>query len=386
MYVKFIVFYDIVEYAYENRNNPLSSGNVVNYIISILNKNGIYVEIISPSETRNVNKYYKKRTTSVNENTKVTLGFTFKTKFKILNLISIGITRAWLILYLLLNTKKDEIIFVWHQIPLMMPLKIFKALTKNRNIKYIYSIGEIYQKVIPEKMSDKKKKMELSWLKDKDGYILSTNGIANYIDLNDNLSIVLPGGLNLNPCPHFGRKDSGIIHIVYSGVINATKGAKEAVDLAKYLDDKYSIHILGWGAKEGEVEKLREYINQNKKYFKCEISYDGILTGDNYISFLQKCTIGLCMQDVYAEYNDCSFPSKILTYLSNNLHVVCSDIVAVKNSKVADLIHFSDSNGPYEFSKIIKAINLNEPYDSIRYLKKISDDFEKELLSLINSV
>ena len=50
------------------------------------------------------------------------------------------------------------------------------------------------------------------------------------------------------------------------------------------------------------------------------------------LKFIQKCQIGLCTQNIDAAFNTTSFPSKILSYMSNGLEVVGVNIAAIKNS------------------------------------------------------
>ena len=44
--------------------------------------------------------------------------------------------------------------------------------------------------------------------------------------------------------------DDGKIHCVYAGTFDPRKGGMSAVNAAKFLDEKYHIHILGFGTEK----------------------------------------------------------------------------------------------------------------------------------------
>lgn len=380
MNIKFLVFYDIDEFESEKRNNPLSSRTVVDYICQVLNSLGHQVEIVSPSETFIFGKYFKSRTTEINENKKVTLGPTIGARIKLLNAFFKAVTRLWFVLYLLKNIKKGDRIFIWHQIPLMMPINLLYPFIKNK-VKKIWCIGELYYKVNPERFNSVTIKEQL-FLKKGDKYILSTKGILKYENINSNDCIVLPGNLSV-----FDQKESIFdddkIHIVYSGVLNSTKGVKQAISIANYLSDQYVVHILGWASSQEVISDLNNKINEiNKKGF-CQVKYEGVLKGNKYIQFLCSCDIGLCSQDIDTTYNDCSFPSKVLSYLGCGLRVVCSDIEAVRDSELANHIYFCENNEPKILAE--KILNISKDYidDPRKKLTEMNISFRKSLQRII---
>lgn len=380
MNVKFLAFYDLDEFKNENRNNPLSSRYVCDYIISKLLNNGYNVEVISPAETKSKKGYFKSRS-NISNGVKVTLGPTLGSENKYIRIISVFLTRIWFVLYMLKNIKEDDVIIAWHQIPLMEPVIIFRKLTRKRNL-FVLNVGEIYQKVVPEKITDSRKKREIEFISNADRYILSTFGIKNYANIEDKLCIELPGTLVTieDRKPIF---EDGKIHILYSGVINNTKGAYEAIEMMDYLDDNYVLHILGWGQEPDSIEKLIKKINE-KEGRRSKVFYEGVKRGSDYEDYLLSCHIGLCSQDTSAVYNDCSFPSKILTYLGANLKVICTDVVAVKNSSVSRMITFVDSNEPLVLAEAVKQMDRQNNMDTRETMVSIGEQFEKSLIRLMN--
>jgi len=378
MNIKYIAFYDIDEYEFENRVNPLSARNVSDYIVKKLISEGHNVEIVSPSETKLRKGYYKSRS-NLYDGVRVTLGPTWGTQNKYLRSFFSLLTRAWFLVYLLVNVKSSDVIILWHQIPAMELIMLFRLITHKRN-EFILCVGEIYQKVIPNMISERRKKRELKFISSADKYILSTLGIKKYVNIENRPIVELPGMLNTLANRKRIFNDSRI-HILYSGVINSTKGAFEAVDMMDYLDDRYVLHILGWGQDIDSIDRLIDHINSKHDHKK--IVYEGIKRGGEYEDYLLSCDIGLCSQDQNVAYNDCSFPSKILTYLCANIKVICTNIPAVKESAVADMIYFVDSNSPFELAEAVRKVSFLPAPDTRIKMGELDDVIERELNSLI---
>lgn len=382
MNIKFVVFYDLDEYASENRNNPLSSRNVVDYITECLAELGNQIEIISPAETKKHGQYYRARSTKTVSDVKVTLGPTKCSANKYLNLLYKLFTRIWFICYMLTHTKKEDVLFLWHQIPLIKSMTIFLKLCPWKNTR-VWCVGELYQKVLLNKLSDKRKREEISFIESGDKYILSTSGIGKYVNIDEKESIILPGSLRVAADSKSEKFDDGKIHIVYSGVLNEHKGVNQVMELPKYLTAEYHIHLMGWSAEECFIEQMKKKVKEINRLNKAQISYDGILLGREYDAFLKKCHIGLCLQNTDNEYNDCSFPSKILAYFGAGLRVICSDVSAVKESEIAHLIYFCGTNDPKRVADTVKMIPKEKSSDEVDALKRLSTKFKKELEELL---
>jgi hypothetical protein len=52
------------------------------------------------------------------------------------------------------------------------------------------------------------------------------------------------------------------------------------------------MHIIGFGSKK-DVEKVEERVKELSQKCECKISYDGLLSGEDYIRYIQSCHIGL---------------------------------------------------------------------------------------------
>ena len=177
--------------------------------------------------------------------------------------------------------------------------------------------------------------------------------------------------------------DKNKVHCVYAGTFDPRKGGATAVAAAEYLPDNYHIHILGFGT-ETEVENMRGKIEKINKKSKAIVSYEGILTGEDYIKFIQSCDIGLSTQNSNASFNATSFPSKILSYMANGLRVVSVRIPAIETSKVGKYIYYYDNQNPQEIANAIMRVNINDNYDSKGFIKELDDEFKKELSEMLN--
>ena len=100
---------------------------------------------------------------------------------------------------------------------------------------------------------------------------------------------------------------------------------------------------------------------------------------EEYLKFIQKCQIGLCTQNIDAAFNTTSFPSKILSYMSNGLEVVGVNIAAIKNSKVGQYIQFY--NVPDE--NAILNINLNNKTNNVDVVKELDKEFKEDLKDML---
>ena len=101
-----------------------------------------------------------------------------------------------------------------------------------------------------------------------------------------------------------------------------------------------------------------------QKSQKAKITYDGLLSGEEYIKFIQSCDIGLSTQNPNGKYNDTSFPSKILSYMANGLRVVSVRIPVVEESGIGKCVCYYDEQTPENIAKAIKSIDFSEEYDS----------------------
>ena len=374
--IKYIGFYDCVENKSENRNYVLSAVNKMNYIIDTVSRNNVEVEIISPSWTYN-NKYYRSKTKYINHNIKLILSPTLPWGGFLRKIFSIIFTNLWIIMYFIKNVNKEEKVIVYHSPWLIYALYIIKRIKK---IKIILEVEEIYSDV--RKTNCLSKYIEYKVIRSADGYIFSTELLNNKINRNNKPYEVIYGTYKAEKERKIKFNDNKI-HVVYAGTFDARKGgANIAVDITQYLPESYHIHIIGFGSKK-DTESLLSRIDKISKISCASITYDGLLNGDEYTEFLQKCHIGLSTQTAEGKYNETSFPSKVLSYMANGLRVVSARIKVVQISRVGNEIFYYDEQDPKEIADIIKSIDINKPYDSRGLMRTLDKEFTNNIKNLL---
>ena len=142
---------------------------------------------------------------------------------------------------------------------------------------------------------------------------------------------------------------------------------------------------MGFGTEKDKQNLLNEIENISKLQ-KCSVTYDGCLSGEDYIRFIQSCHIGLSPQNPLANFNATSFPSKILSYMSNGLRVVSINIPAIKNSSVGDFLYYFEEQTPEEIANAIMKTNLNDGYNGRGIIANLDNDFSKNIKKLLEEI
>lgn len=278
--------------------------------------------------------------------------------------------------YLKQNVKKDDIIVVYHSLANM---KLVKYIKKNITDKIVYEVEEIYGDVIND---EKAKIKELKAFKNASSYIFS-NDYLNSIINTKQLPYVTCYGTYEIPTLYKEAFNDNLIHCLYAGTLAQNKGALNAINVAKYLPNNYLIHILGFGS-EKDIADIKNAVNEvNNSYGTTKVIYEGLKLNEEYLKFIQKCQIGLCTQNIDAAFNTTSFPSKILSYMSNGLEVVGVNIAAIKNSKVGQYIQFYNVPDEKEIANAILNINLNNKTNNVDVVKELDKEFKEDLKDML---
>lgn len=358
----------------EKRDAVLSAVNKMDYICESLEKNGCEVEIVSASPTLG-KKLGKARVKKITDRTTLKLFFSLPNVNKIVSLVNRVCMKTQMLFYMLKNTKRDSTVIVYHSLGYMSLVKMLK---KIKGFKLIIEAEEIYGDVIGNPKTVKK---EYSFFKIADGFIFPTELLSESVNTEKKPEAIIYGTYHIaKEMPKLFT--DGKIHCVYAGTLDLRKGgAAAAAAAALFLNGDYHIHILGFG-NEKEKKEMLGIIDDISKKTEAKITYDGLLSGDEFTSFIQSCDIGFSTQTPDAAFNSTSFPSKILTYMVNGLRVVSIRIPAIEKSAVGKFMYYYDEQTPENIANAVKSIDLADGYDSRKELERIDREFVENIVSL----
>lgn len=272
---------------------------------------------------------------------------------------------------------KDAIIIFYHSRVFYGYYHLLNRLRK----KYILEAEEIYSDVIGDEVSRSK---ELAEINRANAYILPSVPLAKIIS-QDKPFALYHGSCRREKHIGTGFRDDKI-HVVYAGTLDRRViGNMSMIYAAKYLDAGYHIHILGSGVDEEDMRRTLSAIDEMKD-MPCMVSYEGVLLGEEYLVFLQSCHIGLFTRESDKADINSSFPSKIMSYLSNGLRVVASRADSLTTSDVSDLLFYVDGNDPRDVADAIRNIDIKKDYDSRGTLMAVEEELKNRLSHLIEGV
>ena len=344
--------------------------NKMSYIINSIKSSNISLKVICLGESKdNITHSSKKlRIDSLEENF-----FVGTTKYKIFSKLYLFFQ---IINILLFRVKKTDTVIFYHSYYLLFLFKIIKAF---KNFNLIIEVEESYKAAWGK--SESEIHNEIKNLKGADAYIYVNDLLPNIIE-NTKPYVVCYGTYEVKDVLSL-QKSYEKKRIVYAGLIteNDDSDIYLAVNSMKYLDSSYSLSILGYGT-DMALKKLEKYIIDNN--LNENVAYEGFLKGDEYINFLKKCDFAVNPRVLSNSHSDYTFPSKVLAYLSVGLPVVSTPIRCIKESKVSDLVSFSESTNAVSFSNAIKSLSLDS--NPISKIVSLDKAFINDLRRLLENV
>lgn len=341
----------------------------MDYIASCLRRLGSQVEIISCSI------YGDKR--EKESRTDVKYFFTYRSRGgRIASKIRLVRLSLRLFFYLLKNTGKGEIILAYHSVYYMKPIQLARRMKK---FILILEVEEFYNDVTLIKKGSYEK--EELFIKEADRYIFSTRFLEERFNTKNKPYVISHG--NYGVCERVQSQfEDSLIHLVYAGTFDMSKGGVVlAIKTAYYLNEKYCIHILGFGTNE-QTEKVRNLIEETANC-RCKVIYEGLKTGKEYTRFLSKCHIGLSTQNPKEKYNESSFPSKILSYLGCGLKVVTVKIPVIETSDISEIVTYYRDPSPKAVAEAVEAVSVDGKSDPIEFLGVLDKKFLASMKELI---
>lgn len=370
--IKYIGFYN-ADGIKPERSIPLAGRNKMDYTISVLKCFFQSVEILSPACV--VNSSAKEEYVDLQDGVSLKLFRNISPCNRFCKVFNHYYSQFQLFIYLLKNTKRNEPVLVYHS---LVYKKFIIWAKKIKHFKLILELNEIYSDVSQdfEKYRDLEKKV----IKYADAFLFP-NDLMNSMFNPKCKPFAVEYGIYKCSNKLSEKFDDSKIHVIYAGTFDPSKGgAAAAAAAAMYLTENYHVHILGFGTEKQRIEIKRNIEDINKKT-SATITYDGLLDGNEFLAFLQKCHIGLSTQNPDAPYNNTSFPSKVLTYLANGLQVVSIDIPAISQSKLASVIKFYKKQSPESIAEAIMEVTDFEPH--YKLLNSLDHQFKDELKHLM---
>ena len=370
--MKYIGFYDTQT---GRRSMCFAATNKMNYICKALNQQGFPVEIIAcgmiakeaiPATTEQIYpqtevQYFKTKKSSRNK------------LLRIWNVLRQSIVLFW---YLVTQIKHNEIVLSYHSLSLM---RVMFWAKKVKKFRLVLEVEECYNDVYLR--SQASKKMEEKYIASADAYIFATQLLNQKYNQSGKPYVIIHGTYQVEEVKDVSFDDDNKIHVVYAGTFDPRKGgAYAAIEAMQYLPEQYHLHVLGFGSQK-EVAEVKALVETMPN-----ASYDGLLSGDAYTEFLQKCHIGLSTQNPEGDFNATSFPSKILSYMANGLRVVTVRIPAVETSAIGADMHFYDRQTPQEIAKAIMQVNLEVGYDSRKRLQELNEMFCNRIKKMMGEI
>ena len=369
-----------------NRKTTPAADTKMAYIAESIKKIGYDVEVLSfcADEDREVFLKKRKGYKTVRNNIPVVFFDNYTSKYRILRVIGRWLSWMKIKKYLRINCiNNDCSIMIYHSLGLLKALNFFVKKKK----PFILELEEIYADVIGKKQIRLK---EIHAAQKAAEYIFPTQMLSKIVNTSRKPEVIIHGTYGVEPerkCNIFNQDlqmcSERIVHCVYAGTLDPRKGGAEAAaEAAKFLTESYHIHILGFGTKQ-DVLNMQNRVKDIASCSKAKITYEGVLSGEDYIRFIQSCDIGLSTQDPNALFSGTSFPSKILSYMANGLRVVSIRIPAIETSAVGNMVFYYDKQSPKDIAKAIMSIDLNDKYDSRECIRQLSDQFEKDIKKLL---
>lgn len=373
--LKYVGYYDSLANESQGRTYSLAASTKMDYIVECLNRIGHEVHVVSASYTRN-SRGYRGGVTQLEGRNTLRVFSTPPWGGLLSRAFSIMWTRAALLLWLIANTRYGERVLVYHSLGYAREVALARRL---RGFRLVLEVEELYSDITG---SASDRRIEDLVFGAADAYILPAEALNAEVNPRSIPYAVVHGTYRVEVDLKRSFND-GRIHVVYAGTFDCRKGgAAMAVGAARFLDSRHHVHIIGSGSAS-DTDSVVRMIGEVSSQSDCRVTFDGSLSGVEYTTLIQSCDIGLSTQTSSARFSATSFPSKVLSYMSNGLRVVSSRVPVVEDSGVGDLVYYYDVDDPQRVAEAILNIDFSQHYDSRARLRALDASFTEDLARLM---
>jgi len=348
----------------------------MNYILSSLQNSGFRVCLFSTAPTKNnFFCHYAKDVYNPAENTTIIYPGIFGGPTVLFKVLS----RLWSLvrmLVYLLKIRADEDVLIYHVYYYRFVISLVRIIKKNR---LVFEVEEVYN--VLWRRSKTRQEKEMRYLRTASAYILVNDLIAGRAGLTGKPGIVCYG--DYRPMPSCPKESDGLIHLVFSGLIETGNGGVNySLEAVRRLPEgKYQLHITGYGDQES-IDQVKSRIKEiNKELDREAIVYHGCLNYDDHLRLISTFHIGLATTDFNWQESMYMFPSKILVYIRANLSVVASPMACIESSRLNRVVALSRDKGPGAIADAIMSVG-DRATDCSGILKELDSDFKRDLKAL----
>lgn len=345
----------------------------MSYIIDSIKRNEIPLRVVCLGES------------SKSNNSKLIEIDNFETNIFLATTSFKSISRLYLtlqVLYqLLIKINRKDTVIYYHSLYLLPFFKMAKII---KGFKLILEVEESYMAAWNKR--DFWINIELFLLKGADAYIFVNDLFPKILRCNQPYAVCYGNYSSFQKKPN--QTDNSEIefnqhkatNLVYAGLISDCENSDVylALETVKKLPSNYKLRVLGYGS-ESAILKLNNYIEKNKLSNK--VFYHGFLKGESFNSFLRECDIALNPRVLEDKLSNYTFPSKVLTYLSNGLSVVSTPIKCIQSSKIKEAVFFSKDNTSESLAFKITGTPSKKDHSSL--IKELNLDFVKKIKLLL---
>lgn len=350
----------------------------MDYTRHALSAFGFHVNLISLGWVTDSMHILRPKKVNLDEDTTLFLAPGFILKGFLSAQVNAFIAKVWFVVCCLIKIPRGAKVMVYHSPKLY---GVLNAIKRFKKISYVLEIGEIYGDVWD--ISDKEAEAEKKLINLCDYFIPVSKEL--FYQLGSRAAFLMHGSYRMQLRDKKWLTNSATKKILYAGSIDKTKaGAFTAAEIMMYLPGNYRMYIAGYGSAEELVTLNKRIAEINSEKGESRVTYIGNLKEAEMNHWMNECQIAINPQNP-GPYMHTAFPSKVLVYLSYMLNVVSTSIESVRDSEIAQLLHFVEGNNPEIFAEQIMKLDGNHLSQIPLVIDKLDSEFKENLKNLLAS-